>query len=470
MVKTLQGLDGDKTRNLVGSETENKMLEDHSIRIYCDPPRSFFGNIPYFREQIDELSKAGYQIYVFAVYESQVNRIRAMLGKNENISNDIYHDNLEVLPYSISSGFSLPESRILVIQENEIFGRKRRLPSTASRAPSAPVESFIELNQGDFVVHVSYGIGLYHGISRMSAAGIERDYMEVEYSDQERIYVPIEQVNLVQRYIGKDGIKPRLDRIGGRSWETRKLRVRKAVAEMADRLVELYSERLSLKGYSFPTDNDWNDRFDAAFEYQETEDQIKCIEEVKTDMEAVTPMDRLVCGDVGFGKTELAMRAAFRVVLAGKRVVVLAPTTILAGQLYSSFSSRLESNAVSVEMVSRFRSRNVLAEIRERVLSGENDVLVGTHTILNNDIYLKNKTISQIIYSQKVATEKIFLKKKIPFRSFEIFNRNEQTLGELFCFFILETILLGRALRINPFDQPSVELIKKETKKVLLRN
>ena len=358
----------------------------------CDPPRSFFGNIPYFREQLAALLDAGYRVFVFAVYDFQAARIRAMVeAAGGDRPGNGSGGGITILPYSISAGFALPDCRVIFIQENEIFGRKRRLPQTVARSmQSAAIDSFVDLNPGDHVVHVNYGIGLYHGISRMTAAGNERDYMEVEYAGEERIYVPIEQVNLVQRYIGRDGFKPKLDRIGGRAWENRKQRVRQSVEEMAERLVKLYSRRRSQQGFAFPADTDWHDRFDAAFEYQETEDQVRCIEEVKADMEDTAPMDRLVCGDVGFGKTEVALRAAFKAVMGGKQVAMLAPTTILAEQHYDTFTDRFAPFPVGVEMLSRFRSKADQKRAIEGLRAGQVDIVVGTHRLVQRDVSFKN--------------------------------------------------------------------------------
>ena len=358
----------------------------------CDPPRSFFGNIPYFREQLAALLDAGYRVFVFAVYDFQAARIRAMVeAADGDRPGNGSGGGITILPYSISAGFALPDCRVIFIQENEIFGRKRRLPQTVARSmQSAAIDSFVDLNPGDHVVHVNYGIGLYHGISRMTAAGNERDYMEVEYAGEERIYVPIEQVNLVQRYIGRDGFKPKLDRIGGRAWENRKQRVRQSVEEMAERLVKLYSRRRSQQGFAFPADTDWHDRFDAAFEYQETEDQVRCIEEVKADMEDTAPMDRLVCGDVGFGKTEVALRAAFKAVMGGKQVAMLAPTTILAEQHYDTFTDRFAPFPVGVEMLSRFRSKADQKRAIEGLRAGQVDIVVGTHRLVQRDVSFKN--------------------------------------------------------------------------------
>ena len=389
-VASLQRADPAERGRLSGRQAMQAPAAEPRLSLPCDPPRSFFGNIPYFREQLAALVESGYRVFIFAVYEFQAARIRGMVDPGDGDPADGSRGAVQILPHSISAGFALPDCRLVFIQENEIFGRKRRLPQTVARAQSTAIDSFVDLNPGDHVVHVNYGIGLYHGISRMTAAGNERDYMEVEYAGEERIYVPIEQVNLVQRYIGRDGLKPKLDKIGGRAWENRKQRVRKSVEQMAERLVRLYSRRRSLQGFAFPTDSDWHDRFDAAFEYQETEDQVRCIEEVKADMEDAAPMDRLVCGDVGFGKTEVALRAAFKAVMGGKQVALLTPTTILAEQHYDTFTERFAPFPVRVEMLSRFRSKKDQTRVIDALVSGEVDIVVGTHRLVQRDVRFKN--------------------------------------------------------------------------------
>jgi transcription-repair coupling factor (superfamily II helicase) len=353
---------------------------DKKVRLASEPPRSFFGNVKYFREEMERLAALGYTIFVFAVYEFQAERITAILK-------DIP---VRILPLSISTGFSLPDSRLMVIHENEIFGRKRRIPRSIAHAKSSPIDSFVELNPGDFVVHVNYGIGLFQGIERMSVMGNERDYVRLEYSGGEVVFLPIEQVNLIQRYVGGENKKPKLDTIGGKSWENRKGKVRKSVEELAERLLKLYSRRRQSMGYAFGVDTVWQREFEAAFPYQETPDQLKCIEDVKADMERPMPMDRLVCGDVGYGKTEIALRAAFKAVMDGKQVAVLAPTTILAEQHLETFTERFTQFPVRIDMLSRFRTRGEQQRVAEALRSGELDIVIGTHRIIQKDIKFKN--------------------------------------------------------------------------------
>ena len=353
--------------------------KDSRIDFKYNGPRAFFGNISYFREEIKSLLNAGYNIDIFAESHTQAERIRYLLKDIE----------LNVYDSGITSGFSLPDLKLMCIAESEIFGRRRKLPSSIKKAKSEAIDTFVDLNPGDFIVHVNYGIGLFSGIDRIKTKNTERDYIKLEYADEETVFLPIEQVNLIQRYIGNEGRPPALDRIGGKAWEKRKSKVKKSVEDLADMLIGLYSERKEAVGYAFPKDTDWQIEFEAAFPYQETDDQITCIEEIKTDMEAPVPMDRLVCGDVGYGKTEVAMRAAMKAVIGGRQVAFLAPTTILAEQHYENFVERFERFPVRIEMISRFVQRKKQREVLEKTEAGDVDILIGTHRILQKDVKYK---------------------------------------------------------------------------------
>ena len=350
------------------------------IDMKSDPPRSFFGNLSYLNEELNNLIGLGYNIYIFAVYEHQAERIRSLLKELK----------VNIFPLSITKGFILPELKILIIQENEIFGRKKRIPRSISTAKSKAIDSFIDLSPGDFVVHINHGIGLFKGIERIRAAGNERDYIQLQYAEEETIFVPIEQVNLVQKYIAQGNKQPRMDRIGGKSWESRKKKVKQSVEKLAGMLVKLYSERLKNKGFAFSKDTDWQSEFEAGFPYQETEDQLTCIEEVKADMEKAFPMDRLVCGDVGYGKTEIALRAAFKAVMGGKQVAILAPTTILVEQHYENFLERIKNFPIKLGMLSRFVLKKDQKKHLEKLAKNEMDIVIGTHRLVQKDVNFKN--------------------------------------------------------------------------------
>ncbi len=353
---------------------------EERISLNCDPPRSFFGNITYLKEELSGLAKNGWKTLVLAESDIQAGRLGDMLKDTPAI--------VAALPFS--AGFALPDIKLILIQENEIFGRRKRPPRSLKQVRSAVIDTFVELNPGDFVVHVNYGIGLFEGIERIRALGHERDYIRLLYADEETVFVPIEQVNMVQRYIGNEGSPPRLDKIGSKSWENRKGRVRKSVEDIAEKLISLYSKRRAAQGFAFPSDTEWQTAFEAAFPFDETEDQLRCVEEIKRDMESPSPMDRLVCGDVGYGKTEVAVRACFKAVMGGKQVAFLAPTTILAEQHYENFQERFAQFPIRVAMLSRFIERKNIKSALERLKRGEIDILVGTHRIIQKDVMYKD--------------------------------------------------------------------------------
>ncbi|MBO5137302.1 MAG: transcription-repair coupling factor [Spirochaetaceae bacterium] len=354
-----------------------------NVKLETDPPRSFFGNIQYLKESINSLLEEDWQIFIFADSQNQALRVKELLR-------DFQDSNLIILPETISSGFGIPEKKIIAIQENEIFGRRKHIPKSVKHVKSTVIDTFVELNPGDFVVHVNYGIGLFKGIERVKALGNERDYIKLEYADEEIVFIPIEQVNLVQRYIGNEGLPPRLDRLGSKNWESRKNRARVAAEDIARKLIDLYSRRKAARGFPFPKDTEWQTAFEAAFPYTETDDQLTVTAEVKEDMEKPVPMDRLICGDVGYGKTEIAMRAAFKAVMGGKQVAFLAPTTILAEQHYETCQERFENFPVKIAHMSRFVSKQEQKNILEKLSNGKIDILIGTHRIIQKDIIFKD--------------------------------------------------------------------------------
>ena len=366
-------------------------LKNASIELQSESSQSFFGNITYFKEHISNLQKEGWHIYIFADNANQALRIKEVVKEFIEIDpSDPTVYPLTVFPLAITEGFSIADEKILVIQENEIFGNKKRPPKSLRKAVSKPIDTFVELSPGDYIVHVNYGIGLFKGIERVKSMGTERDYIKLEYADSEIAFVPIEQVNMVQRYIGSENEKPRLDLIGSKSWASRKAKVQKKVEEIAQKLIDLYSKRKASRGYAFPKDTEWQAAFEAAFPYEDTQDQFKASQEIKEDMEKAEPMDRLVCGDVGYGKTEIAMRAAFKAVMGGKQVAFLAPTTILAEQHYENCLERFKNFPVQIAELSRFVSTSEQKKVLKKLLNGEIDILVGTHRILQKDVIYKD--------------------------------------------------------------------------------
>ena len=274
---------------------------------------------------------------------------------------------------------ALPSSgaRDLFDESESVVSRPQRQKSKTS----AFLSDFRDLQVGDYVVHVEHGIGQYQGLKDINQGDGNAEFMLLEYADGARLYVPLTRLDLIQKYRSSEGVKPALNHLGTAAWDKTKARVRKAMKDMTDELLKLYAERKSAQGHAFPADNEWMKEFEDAFEYNETEDQELAIADVKHDMESRQPMDRLLCGDVGYGKTEIAMRAAFKAIGDNRQVAVLAPTTVLAFQHYETFKQRFAAFPVTIEMISRFRSPKQQKEILQKTEAGKIDILIGTHRI-----------------------------------------------------------------------------------------
>ncbi len=290
----------------------------------------------------------------------------------------------------ISGGFHLPGMQLVLLAEEEIFGRKVLRRRVRPAREGYFLKSFGELTEGDFVVHTEQGIGRYQGLQKLTVGGIENDFLLIEYQDQDRLYLPVDRLDQIQRYIGPDGFVPKIDKLGGTSWETVKERVKKSVREMAEELVSIYAAREVMGRDAFSPPDRIYEEFCASFEFEETPDQAKAIEEIDLDMSGSKPMDRLICGDAGFGKTEVAMRASLRASLDGKQVAVLVPTTILAEQHHQTFSRRLKPYPIRVEVLNRFRTKAEQKEILAGLERGTVDIVIGTHRLLQKDVVFKN--------------------------------------------------------------------------------
>jgi transcription-repair coupling factor len=291
---------------------------------------------------------------------------------------------------ALARGFRLEAAGVAVVTDAEIVGWRRRRPRMRFLRDGERLASWVDLSEGDLVVHLHHGIGRYRGLVQMATDGGEREYLLLEYAGEDRLYVPTDQIHLVQRYIGAAGARPVIHRLGGADWEREKRRVKEAAREMAASLLALYAARASTPGHAFGPDTPWQEEMEALFPYQETPHQRRAIEDVKRDMEAPTPMDRLVAGDVGYGKTEVALRAAFKAVMDGKQVAVVVPTTVLAQQHFNVFGERFARFPVTVELVSRFRSPGEIKAVLARVAAGAVDVLIGTHRILSRDVTFRD--------------------------------------------------------------------------------
>ena len=289
-------------------------------------------------------------------------------------------------------GFDYPELELSIISDKDIFGetRRKRSGKAVRKKGVAKITSFAELKPGDYVVHANHGIGVYKGIKQMAAGGTTRDYLDIVYDKGDKLYVPVDQLDLVQKYIGSEGNSPKINKLGGAEWQKAKAKARKSINEIAQDLVKLYAARATLKGHSFGKDTEWQRQFEDEFPYEETPDQLASLEEIKRDMESDKPMDRLLCGDVGYGKTEVAIRAAFKAVMDGKQVAFLVPTTILADQHYNNFIKRFSDFPIKIDMISRFRTPKQQKATLQALKEGNVDILIGTHRLVSKDIVFKD--------------------------------------------------------------------------------
>ncbi len=352
---------------------------------------SYIGDINIFRDKLSEKINNEYKVFLFSSYEGQAHRLKSVLADFNPITDSkVNGSGLYLDVAELTEGFSIPEEKVLVIMDREIFGRKRSIYKKLRKISSNPIEGFYELAIGDLIVHINHGIGKYCGIERIKAANRERDCIVLEYADNEKLYIPIEQLNMIQKYIGMQGKKAPLDKLGSKSWEKTKSRVKNSVKEVAKELVDIYSARSKLVGYAFAKDTNWQHDFETGFQYEETPDQLSAIKDIKRDMESKSPTDRLICGDVGYGKTEIAIRATFKAVMDGKQVAVLAPTTILCEQHFSTFTERFDFYPIETEMLSRVKSYNEQKKIVKMIADAEIDVIIGTHRLLSKDINFKN--------------------------------------------------------------------------------
>ncbi|MEW5723313.1 MAG: transcription-repair coupling factor [Thermodesulfobacteriota bacterium] len=291
----------------------------------------------------------------------------------------------------LSAGFALPQAGAAFVTEDELFGPKRRvLRRAAEEVKGLHLSSFQDLSVGDFLVHLDHGVGQYLGLVKLEAGGQSNDYLHLAYRGGDKLYVPVDRFSAVTKYVGADAKTPSLDKLGGTGWERLKARVKASIREMAEELLKLYAHRQIKEGFAFSEQDQYFREFEASFEYEETPDQLAAIDEVLKDMLSSQPMDRLVCGDVGYGKTEVALRAAFKAVGDGKQVAVLVPTTVLAEQHYQTFSSRLKDYPVTVEVLSRFKKPSEQKDLLSQLAAGRVDVVVGTHRLLQKDVAFKD--------------------------------------------------------------------------------
>jgi len=351
---------------------------------------SFNGQFDLLKERLNDLKNKGYTILLSLNTESKAKKISEYLHDydiNNVYSNNLLLGNINIHDESFSKGFVLDDLKLAVFTEKEIIGKKQqRKRKISDFEEGVRISSINELSKGDYVVHENHGIGKYLGVKTLEVQGKHQDYLMIKYKESDKLYVPTEKIDLVQKYIGADTKPPKLYKLGGNDWQKVKKRVQNSVKKMAIGLLELYAEREMKEGYAFSEDTKWQIDFENDFPHELTPDQFKAIEDVKEDMESDTPMDRLLCGDVGYGKTEVAIRAAFKAAMDGKQTAVLVPTTILAQQHYKTFRERIDRYPVKVGMISRFRTKAEQKKTIKDLAKGKVDILIGTHRLISKDV------------------------------------------------------------------------------------
>ncbi|KGX85482.1 transcription-repair coupling factor [Pontibacillus litoralis] len=376
-------------RHITNTQPEN------IVNFSCRTMQQFHGQMNLLQNEMQRWQKGNYSVIITAPTKERAEKVQSVL-EDYDIEAVLSEQPL-TLPIStptivvdyVHSGFELPMHHVAVITENELFKKRTSRPKRKKKISNAErIKSYQELKVGDYVVHYNHGIGKYLGIETLDLNGLHKDYLLVQYSGDDKLYVPIDQIDLVQKYVGSEGKEPKVYKLGGSEWKKVKRKVQSSVEDIADDLIQLYAEREASVGHAFGEDTEMQRGFEAAFPYQETEDQIRCIEEIKEDMERVRPMDRLLCGDVGYGKTEVAIRAAFKAIMDGKQVAFLVPTTILAQQHYETIRERFQDFPVNIGLLSRFRTRKQQKETTDGLKHGTVDIVIGTHRILSKDIQI----------------------------------------------------------------------------------
>ncbi|HIT85330.1 MAG TPA: transcription-repair coupling factor [Candidatus Ornithomonoglobus intestinigallinarum] len=357
---------------------------------------SFHGKMDYLFDDVKKWQENGYTVVILAATRGRGENLagvlteRGMKARFLGDGREFKKGETVIIRGRIKKGFEYPDIKFVLVSDNEIFeqrrSRRKRKDDNAAR-----IRSYNDISPGDYVVHSAHGIGEYKGTQKMNVGGVLKDYLKIQYRGTDCLYVPVDQMDQLYKYIGNSADKQvKLNRLGGNEWNKTKAKVRASTDELAKKLIALYAEREKLRGFAFSHDTPWQKEFEDTFPYQETEDQLRSIEEVKSDMEKPKPMDRLLCGDVGFGKTEIALRAAFKAVNDSKQVAYLCPTTVLAMQHYETFLKRMDGFPIKIEMLSRFRTASQQQKILKQLRTGEADIVIGTHRLLSKDVKFKD--------------------------------------------------------------------------------
>ncbi|HET9833011.1 MAG TPA: transcription-repair coupling factor, partial [Vicinamibacterales bacterium] len=395
-------------------------VEDH-VHVRCQPAIAFHGRVADWVADVRKFRESGGATLFVAATAGRAERTMELLKEYEVIAVPVEgaesarHAAVLIAQGIISEGFRLPDADFQIYAEADVFEEDRRAPERRRSATKAFLSDLRDLKVGDYVVHVDHGIGIFVGLKKIGVGDNEQEFLELRYAGEDKLFVPVERLDLVQKYTGAS--KPPVDRLGGTSWERAKTKVKKAMRDMAEELLKLYAARKAVPGYAFSADSHWQQEFEDAFEYELTPDQKTAIADIKNDMESPTPMDRLLCGDVGYGKTEVAMRAAFKTVMDGKQIAFLAPTTVLAFQHEKTLKERFAGFPVRIDMISRFRTKQEQQQVIADLAAGKVDVIVGTHRLLSKDVEFRDLGLLVVDEEQRFGVahkEKIkHLRKKI---------------------------------------------------------
>ena len=397
--KLIINLDKSRTITLSTFLDKRELLDPYkSIEFNQITLNNYQGQLDLLIDDIKLKKLNGFKILILSGTRARGERLVSTLRDRgvESVykdSVDTINDGEVVITFgNLLRGFEYSDLKICVISDKEVFGEAKRKVAkrVVKRKGVAKIKSFAELKPGDYIVHANHGIGVFKGIKQIEVAGNTRDYLDIIYDKGDKLYVPVDQLDLVQKYIGSEGTSPKVNKLGGSEWQKAKAKVRKSINEIAEDLVKLYAARSTLKGHSFNKDTEWQRQFEDEFPFEETPDQLSSLQEIKADMESSKPMDRLLCGDVGYGKTEVAIRAAFKAVMDGKQVAFLVPTTILAEQHYKNLVKRFSDFPVTVDMISRFRSAKQQRATLQAIKEGNVDILIGTHRLVSKDISFKD--------------------------------------------------------------------------------
>lgn len=369
------------------------------INVECRQTPAFNGRMDVLKGELDSYVRRGYHVTIVCSSDERMRNMEDFLEREELAGK------VTVKRGTLTAGMEFSDRKVCYIWEGDIFGGSRKSRKRKKRSSGAAIKNFADVQAGDYVVHESHGIGKFIGIEQLVVQGVKKDYLKVKYAGEDSLYIPVDQLGMLQKYVGGDGVTPKLNRLSGNEWKQTKARARKAVDDMAQELIRVSAARMKEKGHAFSPDTVWQKEFEDSFPYTETDDQLRCVEEIKADMEKESPMDRLLCGDVGFGKTEVAARALFKCVADGKQAAVLVPTTLLANQHYYTLKDRFEEFPFKVEMLSRFRNAAQQKHIAEELKKGRIDLVIGTHRLLSEDMEFKDLGLLVIDEEQRFGVK-----------------------------------------------------------------